>query len=336
MVDNVCLFTLGENKGAVWEITLRCDYGCLHCCNKSIASKTLKKEECTTKEVKRGLKRLVDFGINSLYFSGGDPLMRQDFIEILDYAKRLLKNDNLFFATNGKNLTEDIAKKIKEIGVGSVLISLDGHTPKIAEKFRPVKGNFYIAINAIRTLKKYNIPVTMGTIIWKETSGHLEDFIKIAIKEKVDTLFFSWLVPLGRAEEHKEIFVNNKEYFKIGNRLRFLKKKYGGQIKVRFRRFENITDNSLDCPGGSQNFHILPDGRVSVCSWVYKGDKKIISKLNIKNNKMEDIIKEKSIKNFLSMIEERRKKHLGPGCPALCKLNSGTYYSKDLLYKNEK
>ena len=336
MLDNVCLFTLGKNKGAVWEITLRCDYGCLHCCNRSIPLEVLKKEECTTKEIKQGLKNLVEFGINSLYFSGGDPLMRQDFIEILRYAKILLKNNNLFLATNGKNLTNKIAKNIKEIGVGSVLISLDGHTPKIAEKFRPVKGNYQIAIDAIRMLKKYNIPVTMGTVIWKETYNHLEDFIKIAIKENVDTIFFSWLVPFGRAEEHKEIFVNNEEYFKTGNKLRSLKKKYESQINVRFRRFENITDDSLDCPGGSQNFHILPDGRVSFCSWIYKGNSKIISKLSIKNNKLENIIKEKPLRDFLSMLRERKGKNLGPGCPALCKINLGTYYSKDPLYKNEK
>jgi MoaA/NifB/PqqE/SkfB family radical SAM enzyme len=334
MEDNTCLFTLEDHiKGAVWEITYRCGYGCVHCCNKSVDSDELKRDELSTEELKRGIDHLVDFGINSIYISGGDPLEREDFLCLLTHTKSRLKNKNLFFATNGKKLTPDIAKEIGNIDIGSVLISLDGHTPQIAEKFRPVKDNYYLALRAVDMLKQNGVQVTIGSVLWKETYGHIEDLIKIGVNAGADTIFFSWLVDLGRAEGNKEITVPEDYYFQVADRLHALRAEYAGKINVRFRRFETITEKSKSCPGGINNYHLVPSGRVSVCSWAYKLDSTLLSQESIKDKPFTELVNDEPISGFREMIQEREKMGLGPGCPVLCKIKSGDYLTEDPLFR---
>jgi MoaA/NifB/PqqE/SkfB family radical SAM enzyme len=336
MKDNSCLFTVPTTIGAVWELTYRCNFGCLHCCNNSMDDELFKKNELTETEVKNGIEQLVDFGVESMYLSGGDPLLRDDFLSILAYARKKLNNRNLFFATNGKKVTKDIAQEIAAIDIGSTLISLDGHTPKLADKFRNTKDAYNIALRAIRLLKEANVPVTIGSVIWKETYNHIEDLVKIGVREGVDTMFFSWMVPLGRAESNPAIAINFNEYESVGNQLREMQEKYANQINIRFRRFEEITNESKTCPGGINNYHLIPDGRVSVCSWAYKLDSEIISTDSIKNKPFKEIVHDEKIRQFKEMVLRRNERGLGPGCPVLCHIEHNSYYSKDPLYKSQK
>src|SRR3981081_2528392 len=106
------------------DITYRCNERCVHC--------YLDHEdhgEMTTAEIKDILNQLSDAGVFFLTLSGGEVLMRRDFFEIVEHARRLLFNVKL--KTNGVMIRESEARRLRELGVEQVQISVYSHRPEV-------------------------------------------------------------------------------------------------------------------------------------------------------------------------------------------------------------
>ena len=121
----------------VWNITRLCNLKCVHCYNDSGGTET--DLAVTTVEAKKVLDDLAAFGVPSVLFSGGEPLMRHDLFELLGYAGQ--KGLRTVISTNGTLITSSAAAEIKRLGVSYVGISLDG-IGEINDKFRGVQGSF--------------------------------------------------------------------------------------------------------------------------------------------------------------------------------------------------
>ena len=95
---------------------------CIHCYSQS---KDIEyPNELTTKEAKAMLDDLADYGAPVILFSGGEPLMRHDLLDLIGYAKQ--KGLRAVISTNGTLITRDTANELKKFGLSYVGISLDG------------------------------------------------------------------------------------------------------------------------------------------------------------------------------------------------------------------
>ena len=135
----------GMGPVVVWNSTRTCNLKCRHCYMSSDAKKY--QNELTTAEAKQFIDDLADFNVPVLLFSGGEPLIRPDFFELADYAAK--KGVRPTLSTNGTLITPEVARKIKDIGVGYVGISLDG-LREVNDKFRGKAGAFEAAMNGIK------------------------------------------------------------------------------------------------------------------------------------------------------------------------------------------
>ena len=129
------LLQFAENKKpvVVWNVGQRCNLRCVHC-----YSHSRNKEytgELNTGEAKKFIEDLAGFGSPVILFSGGEPLMRPDILELIEYAKGL--DMRAVLSTNGTLITEDTAAKLKELGLSYVGIRLDG-LRETHDKFRCV------------------------------------------------------------------------------------------------------------------------------------------------------------------------------------------------------
>ncbi|MCX6709356.1 MAG: radical SAM protein [Candidatus Woesearchaeota archaeon] len=130
------------------SITHRCPLRCRMC---SIAKNPSKiEEEMSTKEVKSLIEQAAQIGISELYLTGGEPFVRDDFIEIVNYAeaKGLITSVN----TSGILINNDVAEKIADSSLSYITFSIDG-LEKIHDYIRG-KGVFSNAINAIREINR--------------------------------------------------------------------------------------------------------------------------------------------------------------------------------------
>ncbi|GAH17520.1 unnamed protein product, partial [marine sediment metagenome] len=147
----------------VWNITRACNLKCVHCYNDSGAGKTC--NDVTTEKAKAVLDDLAGFGVPSVLFSGGEPLMRPDLFELIQYAGQ--RGLRTVISTNGTLITTEVAKKIKGNGVSYVGISLDG-IGQINDKFRGVSGAFDKAVEGIRNCMAVGIRVGLRLTLTKK------------------------------------------------------------------------------------------------------------------------------------------------------------------------
>lgn len=329
MNKEFCLFKVDE-KRVIWEVTKYCNYKCKHCCASANLVDT--KDELSKEECIDILKQLKDFGIKEIYFSGGEPFSRSDMLDILKFARKLDICCNI--STNGSYLTESIVKQLEELKLNKVHISLDSNCEKDFNRFRG--GDYFEpTINSIKLLKKYNIYVRVGTVIWKENYQKLEEMIQFLILLGVDEVVFNWLVKVGRLKENNDVCVDIQYFDNTVKQINEFKKKYKNLINISMHRSECFENSNDICPAGETFFYIDPQGFVSPCSWIKKMDSKYTSVNSLKDMSFNEIIKEENIQVF-NKLKYKRMKEYKAGCPAICLERNGTYFSKDpLLLENK-
>ncbi|MBQ7478046.1 MAG: putative heme d1 biosynthesis radical SAM protein NirJ1 [Selenomonadaceae bacterium] len=196
----------GMGPVVVWNSTRTCNLKCRHCYMNSDARKY--RDELTTEEAKRFIDDLAEFHVPVLLFSGGEPLIRPDFFELAEYAAE--KEVRPTLSTNGTLITREIARRIKEIGVGYVGISLDG-LKKVNDKFRGVDGAYEKAMqgieNCVAVGQRVGLRFTINHHNLQELD-HIFDFIE---EENINRVCFYHLVYSGRGSQMMEEDVTPEE-----------------------------------------------------------------------------------------------------------------------------
>jgi len=186
----------GIGPVVVWNSTRTCNLKCRHCYMNSDAK--IYHDELTTDEAKKFIDDLAEFKVPVLLFSGGEPLMRQDFFELAEYAAEKKVRPTL--STNGTLITREVAKKIKSIGVGYVGISLDG-IAEVNDKFRGVEGAFQRAMNGIKNCVAAGQRVGLRFTINRHNFMELDKIFDFIEAEKINRVCFYHLVYSGRGSQ---------------------------------------------------------------------------------------------------------------------------------------
>jgi len=191
----------------VWNFTYSCNLRCKHCYEDA----GRKRPELSTDEafeVIDILSKTAHIGLPALSLSGGEPLIRKDFFEVLIYAKK--KIPYISMATNATLLTKDTAKTLKDLGVGYVEISLDGASKEVHEGFRRVPGCFEKTMKGIRNSVEAGLDTCIATTAQKENLGEFEKIVATAEDLGVRFMHFNY-IPTGRAKAFVELDLTPKE-----------------------------------------------------------------------------------------------------------------------------
>ncbi len=140
------------------DITYRCNERCVHCYLDHADH-----GEMTTAEIEDILCQLSDAGVFFLTLSGGEVLMRRDFFRIVECARRLLFNVKI--KTNGVMIQEEEARRIRELGVEQVQISVYSHRPEVHDAITKLPGSLKRTLAAIRFLKSQGLKVAIANVL---------------------------------------------------------------------------------------------------------------------------------------------------------------------------
>lgn len=186
----------GLGPVVVWNCTRSCNLKCFHCYAKSENKKY--DSELTTLEAKKLIDDLSDFKVPVILFSGGEPLVREDLLELLQYANS--KGIRCTISTNGTLIDKELSKKFKQIGTGYVGISLDGIGQK-HDNFRGVNGSFDKALEGIRNCLEVDQRVGLRFTISSYNYDQLDDIFYLIKEEKIPRVCFYHLVYSGRGSD---------------------------------------------------------------------------------------------------------------------------------------
>ncbi len=184
-----------------WNVTLRCNLKCSHCYIN--AGERENRDELSTDAAKMLIHQIAEVSRPLLILSGGEPLLREDIFEIIQYgAERGLR---MGMGSNGMLIDDEVSRRLKDAGMWTVAISLDSSIPERHDEFRGVKGCWEHAVNAIESLKKYGIHVQVNSTVTKQNYDEVDDIMSLAEDVGVENFHLFFLVPTGRGTKVEDI-----------------------------------------------------------------------------------------------------------------------------------
>ena len=142
-------FSADKKPVVVWNVTRRCNLRCVHCYSQS--EDRGYNGELSLDEGKSLIDDLAGFGSPVILFSGGEPLIRTDILDLIRYATQ--QGRRAVLSTNGTLITPALAEKLKDIGLSYVGISLDG-LQETHDAFSGFSGTFARVMAAIRNCQE--------------------------------------------------------------------------------------------------------------------------------------------------------------------------------------
>jgi AdoMet-dependent heme synthase len=164
---------LGVPLSVHLDVTYRCNERCVHC--------YLDHDdhgEMSTAEIKDILQQLSDAGVFFLTISGGEVFLRRDLFEILEFARARLFNVKL--KTNGVMIREAEARKIRDLGLEQVQISVYSHRPEVHDAITKLPGSLHRTVEAIRFLRAQGLKVTIANVLMSANLSDYEGVIALA------------------------------------------------------------------------------------------------------------------------------------------------------------
>jgi radical SAM protein with 4Fe4S-binding SPASM domain len=177
-----------------YAITRKCNLKCKHCY--SDALDTAAPDELSTSEAKKLLDTVLDWGIQLLIIDGGEPLCREDFFEIVKYASD--RRMRIVVGSNGTLIDVETARKMKQVGVQCVQISIDGAKPETHDSFRREEGSFDRAMQGVEACKRAGLPFQFGMVIRKQSLAEVPSMLDLAVRSGANAAEFFDLVQVPR------------------------------------------------------------------------------------------------------------------------------------------
>jgi len=235
---------------AVFEVTYKCNHECVHCYVREDKSK----KEMTTKEVFYVLDELAANGCFLLGLSGGEPFLRDDFLDILAYAHR--KCFSIVLLTNGSLIDEKTVKFLKNISLRKIDITILGGTEQTFDSITGVKRSFRRVMHGLDLLTKEGLTVALKCIMLKENLHEFSQMQKIINKYGKRAMRFDYTIHAALNGDKKPL--NHRIKAEEGEEL-------WARIGMEDTDYGKNADRFFDCSAGSHSCGIDPYGYISAC-----------------------------------------------------------------------
>jgi AdoMet-dependent heme synthase len=182
-----------------WEMTRACSLACRHC--RAEAVSTAHEWELSHVESKSLILQIAGFNkpLPHLILTGGDPLQRGDLYELIDEAKRLQLTVSITPSAT-PNLTSEALARLKDHGIESIGLSLDGSNAARHEAIRGVDGCFDRTIRAARAASDLDLPIQINTLVSQETADDLPQIYEFLKTFQIMRWSLFFLISVGRGK----------------------------------------------------------------------------------------------------------------------------------------
>lgn len=263
-------------------MTEKCNFACDYCFIERYMDQ--KKTNVMTKEI---AKKAIDFYVRQIgldksrfdekkeiLFYGGEPLSNFSVVEycanvIHDYVQegKLPKETNLSMVTNGTFITDDIAKKLYDLGI-SFSISLDGATPAAnsCRKYHNGKPGYNDIIHGLETAKKNGCDVGLSITLSQEALKDSDKIFELIDKYNLKSIGFNILLTDSKYSVPEEYFINVSKFLIDAFKVFRQKGIYEDRVMRKVDAFVNHKIHLQDCAAeGANQLVIAPNGDVGIC-----------------------------------------------------------------------
>ncbi|MBO4368485.1 MAG: 12,18-didecarboxysiroheme deacetylase [Desulfovibrio sp.] len=199
-------FSEDKKPVVVWNMTRRCNLKCVHCY--AHAEKVEGIDPIDTAKAMTMIDDLAAYGCPVMLFSGGEPLVRADLVELASHATE--KGMRAVISTNGTLITKEKARELKKVGLSYVGISLDG-LKDVHDHFRGVPGAFDKALQGIANCQAEGLKVGLRFTMNKRNVSEIPGIFTLLKELDVPRACFYHLVYSGRGQALREEDLSHEE-----------------------------------------------------------------------------------------------------------------------------
>ena len=201
------------------ELTLQCNARCFHCgssCDPN-APQGLAPEQYLA--VLEDVKENFDISRMMLCITGGEPLLYKDFFPLMQEAHRM--GFSWGMTSNATFITRDVARKLREAGMGTISVSIDG-LPETHDRLRGLPGGWKRAMQGIQNLIDEGgfRAIQITTVVTHQNIVELDALYEIFKDIDIDSWRVINMDPIGRAKEHPELLLTKEDYRTLFNYIR--------------------------------------------------------------------------------------------------------------------
>jgi MoaA/NifB/PqqE/SkfB family radical SAM enzyme len=186
----------GMGPVVVWNCTRACNLACRHCY--ASATPAGSGNELSSEEGRAFLESLAEFRVPAVLLSGGEPLMREDIFQLLEYGASL--GLRMVLSTNGTLIGSDTARRLRTAGVSYAGISLDG-LETVNDAFRGTAGAFKKTLAAFRHCRAAGQKAGLRLSLTRTTVRELSAIFRLVEEEGISRVCLYHLVSAGRGSE---------------------------------------------------------------------------------------------------------------------------------------
>lgn len=251
------------------ELTERCGLNCVHCyINQPAGSQMVRQQEMTTEQVKLVLDKIAEAGCLFLEFTGGEPLVRNDFAEIYMHARRLGMIVTLL--TNATMLTRDLADMLAASKPHMVDITMYGATKETYESVTRIPGSFARFIEGLDLLRDRGIRISLKSIILTKNRHELPAMQSLAESYGCELRYDGIIWPrVDGSEAPYPYRLAPQELIEMD--LENPKRVDEWKLQADMCEGERVRNEYvISCGAGLRSFHIDSRGLMSICTMVRK------------------------------------------------------------------
>jgi MoaA/NifB/PqqE/SkfB family radical SAM enzyme len=252
---------LGAPLYVAWQITNECDLACMHCIEESGPGKAFK-DELSKSQVFDVLKQLVDAQVPYMSFSGGEPMVHPHFFEMVEFVTK--SGVQLKIETNGHSMTEDAAKRLKDLGIKAVQVSMDGGSRETFNQIR-LRGDFDRMIAGVKNLGKAGVPIEINYSPTKFNTHEIGMAVDLAYELGAYSFYTGRTMYTGNAVKawHK-LVPTDEQYTEYFATLHGKTKEYEGRMRVYFHEMGLLDELRYRLKNPAALFIVLPNGLVKL------------------------------------------------------------------------
>jgi len=249
-------------------LTYRCNINCSHCYNQRRES-----AELTTAEWKRAMRILWEHGVPHFDFTGGEPTLRDDLVELVTFAEDLGAIAGLL--TNGVRLADETyVGLLKRAGLDYVQVTLESARPEVHNRMVAC-DTFTRTVQGIRNAVEAGIHVLTNTTITRANREGLEEIVPFLKSLGVGSFAVNSIIRAGKSR-HVDRGLAEEELLPLLDRLQRLAEQEGMKFiwytPTQYCRL-NPVEHDLgvkQCTAGKYNLAVEPDGTVIPCQSFFR------------------------------------------------------------------
>lgn len=309
-----------------YDVTHRCMRKCIYCYAENEFSPGF--GLLPLNRVKEVLAEVQQLEVHSIVLGGGDPFARRDFINILEHV---IASRVRYFVSTKAFLSLGTCKRLKDIGLQKIQISIDSADRAVADLLTGSEGFFDQAVQTIRNLQEVGIEVSAKAVVTSFNVDGIPKLCEFLAGLGIKTIR---ITGYGRSiyRHSDELFASTEQLLRLQDRLETFKKLHpdmtmivGGftikEPRLTLEQRRERFSRRATCTAGRQSLHILPDGKVTLCEQLPSREEFILGDLS--QHSLLEIWNSDKLKKWLFPDRELFKGTVCYECPEFLECNTG-------------